>query len=179
MRRPRVLLADDHRLVREAFARLLEPECDVVGAVGDGRALLEAAPDLRPDIVVLDIGMPLLNGLDAARRLTQLVGDGRSQFVVLVVGDLMQAAWRFVIDDARNLDLGVLGASARAHQLDRNSMLQLIAGRVVQGLGAGLLVTAIYVVIGETYPERLRPKVFAAMSSAWVLPGLAGPPLLD
>lgn len=57
------------------------------------------------------------------------------------------------------------------------TMLQFVAGRVVQGLGAGFLVTAIYVIIGETYPEHLRPKVFAAMSSAWVLPGLVGPPL--
>ena len=73
MRRPRVLLADDHRLIREAFARLLESECDVVGAVADGRALLEAAPELRPDIVVLDIAMPLLNGLDAARQLRRLM----------------------------------------------------------------------------------------------------------
>jgi DNA-binding NarL/FixJ family response regulator len=69
MTRPRVLLADDHRLLRDAFARLLEPDCDVVGAVADGRALLTAAPELRPDIVVLDIAMPLLNGLDAARQL--------------------------------------------------------------------------------------------------------------
>jgi DNA-binding NarL/FixJ family response regulator len=69
VKRPRVLLADDHRLLREAFVKLLEPECDVVGAVTDGRALLEAAPKLRPDVVVLDIAMPLLNGLDAARQL--------------------------------------------------------------------------------------------------------------
>lgn len=69
MKRPRVLLADDHRLLREAFARLLEPTCEVVGAVADGRALLEAAPQLNPDVVVLDVGMPLLNGLDAARQL--------------------------------------------------------------------------------------------------------------
>jgi DNA-binding NarL/FixJ family response regulator len=69
MRRPRVLLADDHRLLREAFVKLLEPDCDVVGAVTDGRALLEAAPKLRPDVVVVDIAMPLLNGLDAARQL--------------------------------------------------------------------------------------------------------------
>ena len=69
MKRPRVLLADDHRLLREAFAELLAPDCDVVGAVADGRALLAAAQELRPDIVVLDIAMPLLNGLDAARQL--------------------------------------------------------------------------------------------------------------
>lgn len=69
MRRPRVLVAEDHRLLREAFVKLLEPHCDVVGAVADGRALLEAAPKLRPDVVVVDIAMPLLNGLDAARQL--------------------------------------------------------------------------------------------------------------
>jgi DNA-binding NarL/FixJ family response regulator len=69
MRRPRILLADDHRLLREAFAQLLEPGCDVVGTVADGRALLEAVPQLRPDIVVVDIAMPSLNGLDAARQL--------------------------------------------------------------------------------------------------------------
>jgi DNA-binding NarL/FixJ family response regulator len=69
VKRPRVLLADDHRLLREAFVKLLEPDCDVVGAVADGRALLEAAPKLRPDVVVLDVAMPQLNGLDAARQL--------------------------------------------------------------------------------------------------------------
>jgi DNA-binding NarL/FixJ family response regulator len=69
VKRPRVLLADDHRLLREAFVKLLEPDCDVVGAVSDGRALLEAAPKLRPDVVVVDIAMPQLNGLDAARQL--------------------------------------------------------------------------------------------------------------
>jgi DNA-binding NarL/FixJ family response regulator len=69
VKRPRVLLADDHRLLREAFVKLLETDCDVVGAVTDGRALLEAAPKLRPDVVVVDVAMPLLNGLDAARQL--------------------------------------------------------------------------------------------------------------
>ncbi len=73
MRRPRVLLADDHRLIREAFAQLLQPGCEVVGAVADGRALLAAAPELRPDVVVLDIAMPLLNGLDAARQLKRMM----------------------------------------------------------------------------------------------------------
>jgi DNA-binding NarL/FixJ family response regulator len=69
MTRPRVLLADDHRLLREAFAKLIEPDCEVVGALGDGRAVLAEAPALRPDIVVLDVAMPLLNGLDTARQL--------------------------------------------------------------------------------------------------------------
>jgi DNA-binding NarL/FixJ family response regulator len=67
------LLADDHRLLREAFVKLLESECDVVGAVSDGRALLEVAPKVRPDVVVVDIAMPMLNGLDAARKLKTLM----------------------------------------------------------------------------------------------------------
>src|SRR5207253_6680195 len=83
MRRPRVLLADDHRLLREAFAQLLEPGCDVVGAVADGRALLAAVPQLRPDIVVLDIAMPLLNGLDAARQLKQLMPEVKVVFLTV------------------------------------------------------------------------------------------------
>jgi DNA-binding NarL/FixJ family response regulator len=71
MRPPRVLLADDHRLLLEAFQKLLEPAVTVVGAVADGHALLEAANRLRPDIIVLDIGMPLLNGFEAGRQIKQ------------------------------------------------------------------------------------------------------------
>jgi MFS family permease len=56
-----------------------------------------------------------------------------------------------------------------------STMTQLVAGRCAQGLGAGLLITAIYVVLGATYPDQLRPKIFAAMSSAWVVPSLLGP----
>jgi DNA-binding NarL/FixJ family response regulator len=83
MKRPRVLLADDHRMLREAFTRLLETDCDVVGSVADGRALLAAAPDLRPDIVVLDIAMPLLNGLDAARQLKQEMPEVKVIFLTM------------------------------------------------------------------------------------------------
>lgn len=72
MGRPRILLADDHTLIVEALTHLLQAEFDVVGTVGDGRALLQAASDLKPEVVVVDIGMPLLNGLDAARQLKDL-----------------------------------------------------------------------------------------------------------
>ena len=83
MTRPRVLLADDHRLLREAFARLIEPECEVVGGVADGRAVLAEAPTLRPDIVVMDVAMPLLNGLDAARQLRQLMPKVKVIFLTM------------------------------------------------------------------------------------------------
>jgi len=72
MKRLRVLLADDHVLIAQALEHLLRAEFDVVGTVADGRALLKAAGELRPDVVVVDIGMPLLNGLDAGEQLKAL-----------------------------------------------------------------------------------------------------------
>jgi DNA-binding NarL/FixJ family response regulator len=69
MKRPRILLADDHVLIAQALEHLLQAEFDVVGMVADGRALLRAADELSPDVVVVDIGMPLLNGLDAGEQL--------------------------------------------------------------------------------------------------------------
>jgi DNA-binding NarL/FixJ family response regulator len=85
MDRPRVLLADDHRMLREAFAQLLEPSCEIVGAVGDGRALLTEAEELKPDIVVVDIGMPLLNGLDATRHLKRTMPD--LKIIILTINE--------------------------------------------------------------------------------------------
>jgi DNA-binding NarL/FixJ family response regulator len=70
-RRPRVLLADDHLLVAEALKSLLTPEFDLLGVVEDGRALLEAAATLRPDVIVADVTMPHLNGIDALIQLRQ------------------------------------------------------------------------------------------------------------
>jgi len=70
-RRPRVLMADDHLLVAEALKSLLTPEFDLVGVVEDGRALVEAAGRLRPDVIVADITMPQLNGIEALVQLRQ------------------------------------------------------------------------------------------------------------
>jgi DNA-binding NarL/FixJ family response regulator len=72
MNRPRILLADDHTLMVEALKHLLESDFDVVGTARDGRALLKAAAELDPDVVVVDIAMPLLNGLDAGEQLKAL-----------------------------------------------------------------------------------------------------------
>ena len=69
MTRPRILMADDHLMLLEAFKALLQADFDVVGAVTDGRTLLEEFARLNPDVVLLDVAMPLLNGLDAGRQL--------------------------------------------------------------------------------------------------------------
>ena len=69
--RPRVLIADDHADLVKAVSRLLAVDCDVVGTVGDGSAVLEAAQRLRPDLIVVDLNLPTLNGLEACRQITQ------------------------------------------------------------------------------------------------------------
>lgn len=69
MKKPTVILADDHTLVLEGFRRLLETHCDLLATVGNGQALLQAAAEHRPDIAILDISMPVMNGIEAARIL--------------------------------------------------------------------------------------------------------------
>lgn len=83
LKKPRILLADDHKLVAEGFRRMLTPDFDVVGAVEDGRSLLEVAQKLEPDVVLMDISMPLLNGIDAARRLKKLMPAIKVIFVTM------------------------------------------------------------------------------------------------
>ena len=83
MSKPRVIIADDHTMLVEAFEKLLSPECDVVAKVADGRALLTAVNELKPDVVVLDLSMPLLNGLDAARQIKQSHPSVRLVFVTM------------------------------------------------------------------------------------------------
>jgi len=71
--RSRVLIADDHNLVAELCKQLLESEFDVVGIVGDGRALVRAAVKLKPDVIIVDVAMPILNGLDAGRQVKEML----------------------------------------------------------------------------------------------------------
>jgi DNA-binding NarL/FixJ family response regulator len=73
--RPKIIIADDHTFMAEACKMLLEPEFDVVATVGDGRALMRVAATLKPQVVVVDIGMPLLNGLDAGYQVKELLGS--------------------------------------------------------------------------------------------------------
>ncbi len=83
MRKPSILLADDHTMIAEAFRSLLEPQYEVVATVADGRSLLEIAPKLKPDVIVLDIGMPLLNGLAAGQQLKQLMPKSKIIYVTM------------------------------------------------------------------------------------------------
>ena len=83
MTQPRVLLADDHTLVLDGYRKILEGACNIVGAAEDGRTLLKMAQQLKPDLVTLDISMPHLNGIDAARKLRKDLPDIRIIFVTM------------------------------------------------------------------------------------------------
>lgn len=91
----RVLIADDHRLVAETCKSTLEPEFEVVGVVTDGRALIEAASSLKPDIILLDIGMPHLNGLDAGEQIKTKMPKVKLVFLTMNLGaDVAAEAFR-------------------------------------------------------------------------------------
>jgi DNA-binding NarL/FixJ family response regulator len=83
MKKPRILLADDHTLVLEGFQKLLEEHGDLVGTAEDGRSLVDAATRLQPDLVILDISMPRLNGIDAAKKLKKQLPDTKLIFVTM------------------------------------------------------------------------------------------------
>jgi DNA-binding NarL/FixJ family response regulator len=83
MKKPRVLLADDHQIVLEGLKSLLGGEFEVVGSVQDGRALVDQAATLRPDVIVVDISMPQLNGIEAARRIKKTDKNIRIVFLTM------------------------------------------------------------------------------------------------
>ncbi|HEV7551898.1 MAG TPA: response regulator transcription factor [Candidatus Angelobacter sp.] len=95
MHKPTVFIADDHMMIVDAFLKLLEPTYTIVGTVTDGLALLERAPELRPDVVIIDIGMPRLNGLAAGQRLKQIMPRSKIIYVTMNEdGDLASEALR-------------------------------------------------------------------------------------
>lgn len=83
MNRPRVLLADDHPLFLASLRLTMEAECEVVGEASDGRALVEAASRLKPEVIVLDISLPLLNGIDAARQIKKEQPEAKILFLTM------------------------------------------------------------------------------------------------
>jgi len=113
MSRPRVVLADDHTMLVEAFEKLLGPSCDIVGKVADGRALVKAVRDLRPDVVVLDISMPLLNGLTAARQIREFDKNVKLVFVTM--------------NEDADLAAEAFQAGASAYLLKRSAASELLA----------------------------------------------------
>jgi len=78
-----VLLADDHALLLGAIDKLLDPECEIVGRAADGRALVTLAEMLKPDVIVLDISMPLLNGIEAGRQIKRKTPDVKLVFMTM------------------------------------------------------------------------------------------------
>ena len=80
---PRVLLADDHHLLLGALEKLLQEDCQIVGRVSDGHALVAAAQQLKPDVIVLDVAMPLLNGLEAGRQIKQVLRSVKLIYVTM------------------------------------------------------------------------------------------------
>ncbi len=82
---PRLLLADDHAIFSDALRVYLEKDFDIVGVVSDGRTLVDEAIRIKPDVIIADVGMPLLNGLDAARRIKELAP--KIKFIFLTMQD--------------------------------------------------------------------------------------------
>ena len=111
LRRPRVLIADDHRMLVDALKRVVEPRCEVVGTVNDGRALLDMATKLLPELIVLDIAMPQLNGLDAARHLKRILPQVKLIFMTMnedpyLVGEAFRSgASAFLLKQAAAFEL--------------------------------------------------------------------------
>lgn len=91
MNRPRLLLADDHKMFSQGLQSLLEDEFDLVGAVADGEALAEAAVRLEPDVIIVDISMPVMNGFDSVRKLKQQGVDAKIIFLTMHADDRLLA----------------------------------------------------------------------------------------
>lgn len=122
MKRTRILLADDHNMVIEAMKNLLEPEFEVIGTVSDGRALVAKAIELNPDVIVMDISMPLLNGLEAGRQLKAALP--KVKFIYLTMNqdqDIIAEAFK----------IGAIGFLVKhcAYSELRNAIRQSLLGR--------------------------------------------------
>ena len=137
MTKPRILMADDHALMLDGLRKLLQDEFTIVGAVSDGRALIATASTLQADVILVDISMPLLNGIDAIRRLREMAPESR--IVVLT----MHADSTYAVE--------AFGAGARAYVLKQSAATDLVhalravlAGRhyVAPSLQASVLTTS-------------------------------------
>jgi DNA-binding NarL/FixJ family response regulator len=148
MRKPRVLLADDHQILVDALQKVLEPRFEVVGRFENGRDLLNNAADLQPDVIVLDIGMPLLNGVDACRQLKDKLP--RAKFIFLT------------FHEEAGLVVEAFRAGASGYVIKRSAVSELteaiervyLGGKFVSAAIAGDTMEAI-----ARHPEKAAPKV--------------------
>ena len=141
MKRMTVLLADDHAIVREGIRRILEPQYEIVGEVEDGRALLEAAGRLRPQVIVADVAMPNLNGLEAMRQLGRMGVRSKVVFVT------MHANVEYAIEA---IELGASGYLLKHDAADEllKAIVDALAGR-----------THITPRIAEEVEETMRDRI--------------------
>jgi len=140
MKRTRVLLADDHKIVLDGLKSLLEPEFELVGTVGDGRALVSAVEQLHPDVIVVDISMPLLNGIEAVRQIKKL--DKQVKVVFLTMHPDVTYAIRAFEAGASGYVLKHSAASellTAIHEAikGRTYVTPMIAGELVQAYKGG------------------------------------------
>jgi DNA-binding NarL/FixJ family response regulator len=153
MKRPRILLADDHKLMAEALQHMLRAEFDVVGTVSDGRALIKAAAELKPELVVVDIGMPLLNGLDAADQLKALHPDIKIIFLT------QNREPRYAVEAFRRKASGYLLKDSAASELT-TAIREALQGRsyVSPLIAQGMLDHALNPEPGDPGLRELSPR---------------------
>jgi DNA-binding NarL/FixJ family response regulator len=130
--RARILLADDHKEIRNLVEGLLESEFEVVGSVQDGYALLEAASNMKPDLCVVDISMPIISGIDATAKLTQ--SGARTKIIILTVHEDVDYA-------IAALTAGASGYVVKSHMVSdlRTAVRRVLLGKlfVSPSLGFG------------------------------------------
>ena len=123
MKRARILVADDHSIILAGVRSLVEPEWELVGVVGDGRSLVEAAQKLRPDLIIVDIGMPLLNGMDATKQIRKAWPDAKILFLT------MHANLMYLQEAMRAGASGYVLKSSAAEEL-RPAIRKILKGQV-------------------------------------------------
>jgi DNA-binding NarL/FixJ family response regulator len=123
MGKPRILLGDDHTLVAEALGRLLEPHFEIVGTAADGRVLLEKALQLKPDVILLDLSMPVLDGFEAGTRLKKIMPQAK--LIVLTMNEDTEIA----ADVLRKWASGFLLKKSASAELVK-AIQQVLKGRI-------------------------------------------------
>ena len=140
MKRPRILLADDHRMVAEGLRSLIEPEFELVGIVEDGHALIAAAEKLHPDVIVTDITMPHMNGIEALRQIRKTDQDIKFIFLTMhpdvkyAVNAFEAGALGYVLKHSAPSELS---AAIRSALKGKIYVTSLLAGEFIEGRKKG------------------------------------------